>query len=142
MNDCFVQRPSDAIAEEVEQWFGFLDSDSIKINSDEFYHLVSGADNIAVVSAESDTFSETIVRLIERAKDVAKVYDFFSAEAYIIQMAYAKDVDMRMDSLGDLNVQLLTKLSANADIMFGLTKNEASPNRIIKIVARNLKKQG
>ena len=57
-------------------------------------------------------------------------------------MAYAKDVDMRMDSLGDLNVQLLTKLSANADIMFGLTKNEASPNRIIKIVARNLKKQG
>lgn len=142
MNRQFITNPSEQMTEKIAKWFGFLATDPIRLDIDEFHHLVSNSYNVILVEglAKDEGRMEKAIEMAEKeASSIAPNFDFFSADRYLIQICYNQDVPLMVDELAAVQ-RLMSSFPKNADVAWGLSKQE-SDNRIrIRVAATNIKR--
>lgn len=131
------------MVEKVEQWFNFLPSDTIRIDSDEIHHLVSGALNLLCVEGTEDRAScsrvqSAIKNAMTAAASVCGNYDVLSGDEYFIQIIDSPLAPLSISEMQAIN-EFCSELRPDVDVVWGTSRNETGRDVGVKIAARNLK---
>lgn len=141
MKDSFVIKPSDAIVSEVEQWFGFQDSDPIRIETDEIHHLVHDAQNVMFVEATAsgtDRMQKAINIIGEKASALAPLCALSSGTAYIIQFVDSPTDQMRVEEMAAVT-EWLSSNKDGKDIVWSVSRRNTQEDSIsIRMAVSNL----
>lgn len=141
-NGYFIKNPSEEVAEEVVNWFGFLATAPIRFDIDECHHLVSGAYKVMLVEGHSEGVRriEKAVELIEQeAVSIAPNFDFNSADRYLIQINYSQEIPLMVEELMPVQ-KLMSSFPEDADVAWGISKQENDNKIRIRVAAANLKR--
>ena len=143
MESRFIMNPAEEIIREVELWFGFFDGDPIRLDIDEFHHLISGTRNVIFVEGYGDGINRVgnafDTALVE-AMRIAPNFDIMSAERFLFQICDSVGNPMKMDEMISLQT-FLNQLDFNADVAWGLSHRESGEGVLIKIAATNLSRK-
>lgn len=141
MKDSFVIKPSDAIVSEVEQWFGFQDSDPIRIESDEIHHLVHNAQNVIFVEATAsgaERMQKAISIIEEKAAALAPLCTLSSDTAYIIQFVDSPTDQMRVEEMAAVT-EWLSSYQDGKDVAWGVSRRSTQEDSVcIRMAVSNL----
>lgn len=141
MNDSFIIKPSDAIVSEVEQWFGFQDSDPIRIETDEIHHLVHDAKNVMFVEASAsgiERMQKAMSIIEEKANALAPLCTLSSGTAYIIQFVDSPTDQMRVEEMAAVT-EWLSSYQDGKDVAWGVSRRSTQEDRIsIRMAVSNL----
>lgn len=141
MNDSFIIKPSDAIVSEVEQWFGFQDSDPIRIETDEIHHLVHDAQNVMFVEATAsgtERMQKAISIIEEKANALAPLCTLSSGTAYIIQFVDSPTDQMRVEEMAAVT-EWLSSYQDGKDMAWGVSRRSTQEDSIcIRMAVGNL----
>lgn len=139
MSKRFVIKPTDEVVSEAESWLGFRDNDPVRIETDELYHLIHGADNVLMLEAQASgekRMAAAIEALTEQAQQVAPLFDFNTGDTYLLQVVVGVDTHLQMEEFAAVS-DMISSLQKKADITWGFSYNDSNGDAVILRLAVN-----
>ena len=139
MSKCFVIKPTDEVVSEAESWLGFRDNDPVRIETDELYHLIHGADNVLMLETEASgekRMAAAIEALKGQAHEVAPLFDFNTGDTYLLQVVVGVDTHLQMEEFAAVS-DMISSLQKKADITWGFSHNDCNGGAVILRLAVN-----
>lgn len=139
MSKRFIIKPTDEVVSEAESWLGFRDNDPVRIETDELYHLIHGADNVLMLEAEASgekRMAAAIDAIMEQAQQVAPLFDFNTGDTYLLQVVDGADAPLQMEEIAAVT-NMITSLQKKADITWGFSHNDSNGGAVILRLAVN-----
>lgn len=141
MNGRFITKPTDTLVKEVEHWLGFHDSDPIRLDVDELYHLVHDAEDVLLVAATAsgeNRMQDALDKILEQSAKLAPLCDLTSGETYILQFVDSPTNQMRVEEMA-VRTEWISQLGVGHDVIWSVSRSEEQGDSItIRLAVRNL----